>query len=112
MSGPNPMGEVESFDVNLLFDDGVVTINVAPPENLTEEGFGIWCDGVNSGITAYLRVTQKNRNFINKRNPSVHKHYFKFVEPSDDDTILYFYCVRCSDLESVNRAALKKELLG
>lgn len=103
------MDEVESFNINLLFDDGVVTVNVVPPDNLTEEGFTIWCDGVNSGITAYLQLTQKDRNFKKSKPP--HKHLFKFVEASEDNTILYFYCIRCNDMGQVNRVTLNKELL-
>jgi hypothetical protein len=98
------------FVLDLLFDDGVVHIEVEPPHEFSEPDFDKWSLGVTNGIAAYIRVTQEDHNF--KKSPPKHKHRFKFIEPSDSNLILYFYCTRCQDQGQVTRAKLREELLG
>lgn len=102
------------FTIDLLFDDGVVHIEVNVPDNLSDAGFDLWSSGVTSGIAGYIGVTHSDHNF---KKPQVrvdkkHKHRFKFVEPSEDNKLLYFYCEDCNDMCDVKRERFNKELLA
>lgn len=105
----------KQFVVNLLFDDGVITVTVDPPEILAENDFEAWCLGVDNGISAYLTHTQEDRNFKRvkplRKEPLKHKHNFKFVEPSQDNILLWFACTTCSELGFASREALSNTLL-
>lgn len=92
----------KKYVINLLFDDGILPVTVSPPENLREEEFAVWAVGVDSGIAGYLGATQTDRNF--KKQKEKHKHSFKFVEPSEDNEFLYFYCMKCDDICTVKRS--------
>ena len=99
------------FTIDLLFDDGVVHIEVNVPDNLSDNDFDLWSAGVSSGVAGYIAVTQTDHNFKKPQIAKRHKHSFKFIEPSEDDTILNFYCEDCNDMGRVNRQAFNKELL-
>lgn len=87
------------FVVNLLFDDGILTVSVAPDIPLSEDDFDVWSNGVEKGIAAYIALTKKSNNLHEK--PSDHEHNYKYVEPSEDGKQHWFYCVVCEELMSM-----------